>query len=417
LLIAAMPNSTRCQADETAKQNTLHKAAQQWMQVGIEQYNRSLFKAAGQSFRRAAVFRGYLTAAEQKKLTEFQEKASNARLAKELTSTKIQTTDRSAQPTLSAKVVALSDRSAPTAPPARVEVSADKPVRPVPPIKATVPADSVKEGRLLTKKEQEILAVGPIAAAGSPPERKYVADKPIAAASSPPEREKIQPKAIAPTTVAATTTPRRPTQAASSSRVAFQAGDVIEIKFFFTPELNITQTVRPDGKISLELIPEVTAKGKTAAELRYELLRLYEPHLKAPEIAVVARSFYTHRVFVGGQVMKPGVVEMPGEMTALEAIMETGGFDLRAAERKAVIVIRYTNGRRYAYKLDLKQAIEGNETKPFYLEPKDIVHVPRTKIAKLNQWIDQHINKIIPDTGFFFRKTSGNTSYGAGSYR
>ena len=115
--------------------------------------------------------------------------------------------------------------------------------------------------------------------------------------------------------------------------------------------------------------------------------------------------------------MTPGVVQMPGDMTALEAIMEAGGFDLRAAERKSVLVIRYRSGRRYAYKLDLKRATAGDETKPFYLEPRDIVHVPRTKIAKLNQWIDQHINKIIPDTGFYFRRTSGSTSYGVGSYR
>jgi protein involved in polysaccharide export with SLBB domain len=122
-------------------------------------------------------------------------------------------------------------------------------------------------------------------------------------------------------------------------------------------------------------------------------------------------------VFVGGQVLKAGVVQMPGKMTALEAIMEVGGFDLRAAERKSVIVIRYSKGRRYAYKLDLKQATTGKESKPFYLQPKDIVHVPRTKIAKLNQWIDQHINKIIPDTGFYLRRTNGDTTYGMGNYR
>jgi len=159
------------------------------------------------------------------------------------------------------------------------------------------------------------------------------------------------------------------------------------------------------------------AKGKTAAELQHELLDLYGPHLTDPQIAVIARSFYTHRVFVGGQVMKPGVVQMPGEMTALEAIMEAGGFDVRAAERKNVIVIRYADGRRYVYKLDLKRAVAGNETEPFYLQPRDIVHVPRTGIAKLNQWIDQHINKIIPDTGFFLRRTNGDTSVGVGSYR
>ncbi len=401
LLIAVMPNWTRCQADEAAKDAIMRKAAQQWMQVGIEQYDRSLFKAAGQSFRRAAVFKEYLAADEQKKLAELQEKATNAGLAKELTSAAPQTAGKSTRLPLSTKVASLSDRSDPATAPVKVETLAAGSVQPAPSAKpkATIPPDSVKDEKLLTKREREYIAERPIA------------ERPIAAAGSLSGQQGIQAK---PTTPPPS---KRSTPSKYSSRVTFHPGDVIEIKFFITPQLNITQTVRPDGKISLELIREVTAQGRTPAELRDELLRLYEPHLKAPEIAVVARSFYTQRVFVGGQVMKPGVVEMPGEMTALEAIMETGGFDLRAAERKSVLVIRYRNGRRYAYKLDLKRATAGNETKPFYLESRDIVHVPRTKIAKLNQWIDQHINKIVPDTGLFFRHTSGNSSYGVTSYR
>ncbi len=76
----------------------------------------------------------------------------------------------------------------------------------------------------------------------------------------------------------------------------------------------------------------------------------------------------SHRAFVGGQVSEPGVVQMPGEMTALEAIMEVGGFDLPAAEPKNVIVIRYTDRRRYAYKLDLRRVIAGHETRKAKLQ-------------------------------------------------
>ncbi|UCE48271.1 MAG: hypothetical protein JSW47_22055, partial [Phycisphaerales bacterium] len=87
-----------------------------------------------------------------------------------------------------------------------------------------------------------------------------------------------------------------------------------------------------------------------------------------------------------------------------------------AAERKSVIVIRYSGGRRYAYRLDLEKATAGKEIKPFYLHPKDIVYVHRANIARLNQWIDRHINKIIPDTRFFFSKTSGDTANGIGTH-
>lgn len=201
------------------------------------------------------------------------------------------------------------------------------------------------------------------------------------------------------------------------SHVALVPGDVLEVKFFYTPDLNESQTVRPDGKIALQLVGEVEVEGKSPAELRDELLELYSPHLKTPEIAIVIRSFYDRRVYVGGQVMVPGIVEMPGRMTLLEAIMQVGGFDIREAEVQNVVVIRHRNGQRYGYSVDLKPALIGHEAQPFYLEPKDIVYVPQTAIAKLNQWVDQHINKIIPDTGFNIRTTRGDTTIGMGSYR
>lgn len=207
------------------------------------------------------------------------------------------------------------------------------------------------------------------------------------------------------------------TKAATPTRVALVPGDVIEVKFFYTPNLDESQTVRPDGKIELQLIGEIEVEGKSPAELRDELLGLYTPHLNAPQIAIVVRSFQERRVFVGGQVLTSGIIEMPGKMNVLEAVMQAGGFDLREAEVRNVVVIRHRNDQRYGYSINLKLALMGDETQPFYLEPNDIVYVPRTKIAKLNQWIDQHINKIIPDTGLFFMRTSGNTTIGVGSYR
>jgi len=207
------------------------------------------------------------------------------------------------------------------------------------------------------------------------------------------------------------------TEGINPPRVNLAPGDVVEVKFFYTPELNESQTVRPDGKITLQLIGEIKVEGKSPAELRDELLRLYEPQLKDPEVAVIIRSFYDRRVFVGGQVMTPGIIEMPGKMTVLEAIMRAGGFDLREAEVRNVVIIRHKDGQRYGYSVNLKSALEGNETEQFFLEPKDIVYVPRTEIAKLGQWIDQHINKIIPDAGIIYTRTSGNTTVGIGSYR
>jgi protein involved in polysaccharide export with SLBB domain len=115
--------------------------------------------------------------------------------------------------------------------------------------------------------------------------------------------------------------------------------------------------------------------------------------------------------------MAPGIIDMPGRMTLLEAIMKAGGFNLQEAEVQNVVVIRHRNRHRYGHSVNLKPTLKGDYTQPFYLEPKDIVYVPRTTIAKVDQWIDQHINKIIPDTGFHFSRVTGNTIIGMGSYR
>jgi len=202
------------------------------------------------------------------------------------------------------------------------------------------------------------------------------------------------------------------TEATTSSGVVLKSGDEIEVKFYYTPELDITQTVRPDGKISLQLIGEIDVRGKSPSGLRKELLKLYMPHLKKPEIAVIVRFMVSRRVYVGGQVITPGVIDMPAEIDVLEAIMESGGFILPEAEFKNVIVIRHLDGQRYAYSVDLGDALKGKGSQPFYLQPQDIVYVPRTKITRAGQWVDQHINKILPEIGLYLTQTRGDTTIG-----
>ena len=202
----------------------------------------------------------------------------------------------------------------------------------------------------------------------------------------------------------------------SSLQVNLEPGDEVEVIFYYTPELNITQMVRPDGKIALQLIGEVDVHGKTPGELRKELLGLYAPHLKNPEVAVIMRTLRNRRVFVGGQVVTPGVIEMPGKTDVLEAVMQAGGFILPLAEVKNVIVIRHKDEQRYAYSVNLAPALKGKASKPFFLRPQDIVYVPRTKITKVGQWVDQHINSLMPETGFFFRRSYGRTTVGTSAY-
>ncbi len=189
-------------------------------------------------------------------------------------------------------------------------------------------------------------------------------------------------------------------------------GDEIEVKFFNVPELNELQTVRPDGRISLQLVGEVWVEGSTPDELRGELVRLYTPQLKKPEITVIVRSLRSNRVFVGGEVNSPGMIEMPGRMNVLDAVMQAGGFNMKTAQIKNVVIIRHKNGHRYGGSLDFRPMLEGKEGPAFYLEPYDIVYVPRTAIVRVAQWIDQHINQMVPQFGLVIYKRVGDYTIG-----
>ena len=177
-------------------------------------------------------------------------------------------------------------------------------------------------------------------------------------------------------------------------------GDELEIVFFGAANLNTVQQIRRDGRVSLQLVGEVEAAGKTPAELKAELTKLYESQLQVKEVTVILRS--PPPVFVSGAVLKPGPVPLAHATTALEAIVRSGGFDMEFAEIRNVVVIRHDGGRRYGFVLDFKQALAGEDDetdRPFYLKPFDIVYVPETRIARVDRWVDRHITKMIPVLG------------------
>jgi len=186
--------------------------------------------------------------------------------------------------------------------------------------------------------------------------------------------------------------------------VTLAPGDLVDVKFFYTPELNEeSQQIRPDGKITLQLAGDVMAAGLTPAELQKELEQKYTGLIEDPAVTVIARTLNHRNVYIGGAVNRPGMLEMPGHMTALSAVMQAGGFDLREARLKNVLVIRHKEGVRRVYSLDVRDALKGDTPHaPFYLHPQDIVYVPRTAVVNAGQWIDQYINRIVPQTGFTY---------------
>jgi polysaccharide export outer membrane protein len=152
-------------------------------------------------------------------------------------------------------------------------------------------------------------------------------------------------------------------------------GDVLKISFPGSPNLDSSQQVRRDGRITLEIIGDVSVVGLTSAALEKDLIQRFSSQLVSKEVTVtiVSSSF---SVFVTGAVLKPGKFNADHPITVLEAVMEAGGFDLTKANMEAVVVIRQESGGTKNYNVNLKLVLEGKSTVPFYLKPSDIVYVP-----------------------------------------
>jgi len=162
---------------------------------------------------------------------------------------------------------------------------------------------------------------------------------------------------------------------AHSETIVLREGDIIDISLPGSPNLNAEQTIRRDGKISLELVGDVTAAGLTISELQQNLIKLYAPQVSSKEVTVMLKSS-SFPVFVSGYVVRPGKIMSDHPITALEAIMEAGGFDEDKSNMKAVKVIRIEKGKSKTYILNLKKVLDGKDNNLFYLKPGDIIEVP-----------------------------------------
>lgn len=153
-------------------------------------------------------------------------------------------------------------------------------------------------------------------------------------------------------------------------------GDEINVSFSGAPELNTTQKIQPNGKVSLPTIGDVTAAGRSINSLQSTLTSMYQPHLQDPTV-LVSLETAAAGVYVGGEVLRPGKIPLDRPMTALEAVMEAGGFS-KFANPKQVIVIRKQSGRQQRYVLNMNDALAGYETSPFYVRPFDVIYVKQS---------------------------------------
>jgi len=187
-------------------------------------------------------------------------------------------------------------------------------------------------------------------------------------------------------------------QAASEtdSTYLIQPGDQLGIEFYLNPEFNDEIVVRPDGKITLRLIGDVAAAGLTPTRLSEELDKDYQHELREPNAAVHIKNMPSRQIYVAGEVTKPGAVSLDPGMTALQAIASTGGLTPESGDT-VVLIRRDFCGSPQRMDIDLKSAMKSPaQGEDLALMPRDILVVPRSGIANVDLWVDQHIRKLIP---------------------
>lgn len=177
-----------------------------------------------------------------------------------------------------------------------------------------------------------------------------------------------------------TTSSHQPAQTALEDShvegIILRAGDAIKVSFPGSSNLDTAQPIRRDGKIVMPLVGEVEAAGLTPDALQQKLVKLYASQISSSEVLVTLESS-SFPVFVTGSVIHPGKILSDHPITALEAVMEAGGFDYNTANMKAVKISRMEKGQMKNYTLDLKAVLTGSKNaKPFYLKPNDIVFIP-----------------------------------------
>jgi polysaccharide export outer membrane protein len=158
--------------------------------------------------------------------------------------------------------------------------------------------------------------------------------------------------------------------------IILREGDVVKIAIPDSPNLDTTQSIRRDGRITLPLVGDVVAVGITADQLQQNLIKLYSSQISSKELTVTVVSS-SIPVFVNGAVLRPGKVLFDHPIMPLEAIMEAGGFDVTKADIRDVKVMRYNKeGRVETYHFNLKDLMKGKKIESFYLKPFDIITVP-----------------------------------------
>jgi len=163
---------------------------------------------------------------------------------------------------------------------------------------------------------------------------------------------------------------------ASSTDYRLGAGDKLRIEVYKDTQLSQSLQVRPDGKITLPLVGDVAAAGRTSMELRDSIVASLKDYIKEPVVTVIVVETAPQVVYISGEVTKPGPVTISGPLTIVQALAMAGGFT-DFANRKEILILRNSPTGQKTLTFNYKEAINNQDAKrpPMLLQAGDTVIV------------------------------------------
>jgi polysaccharide export outer membrane protein len=170
--------------------------------------------------------------------------------------------------------------------------------------------------------------------------------------------------------------PALPNPPGAHTAVRLSPGDVIKLSFAEETDLDQTQKIRRDGKVSLPLIGEVTAAGKRVTDFQREIISRLRDHLENPEVLVTLENGIAS-VTVAGFANRPGPIAFDRPMTVYQVIMQAGGVSDYGSMRN-IHLTRVINGEQLTETFSLKPSIRGEPVKPKYVQDGDVIYIGRS---------------------------------------
>lgn len=165
------------------------------------------------------------------------------------------------------------------------------------------------------------------------------------------------------------------------------AGDTLSLSFRLSPELNQTVIIDPDGSVSLEVIGRVELAGLSLSQARALILSKESTHLVEPELSLQLTNFQHFYVVVAGEVYLPQKIEIREDMTALQALMLSGGIKISGRETQVLLYRRVNDEYAEVHQLNMKIKKTPQLDHDMKLEAGDLILVPRNKVESVSRYV------------------------------